>query len=235
MRMKKLRSILIDDSSLQRIAISKMIQNHLNLDLVAEFKNGIEAQREIEGLEVDLIFLDIEMPIVNGFEFIEALQNKPQIILITGKPDYALKAFDYDVTDYLLKPITKERFNVSIKKALANDFENNGNDNEGEHIYVSSNLKKVKVLINDINWVEGLGDYIKIVTQDSNVLVLSTMKSFITKLPQDKFLRVHKSYIVNLGKVENFSSVLVEIAGEQIPLSRYKKTELEEALLKSEN
>lgn len=234
MRMKKLRSILIDDSSLQRITISKMIQSHLNLDLVAEFKNGIEAQRNIKDLQADLIFLDIEMPIVNGFEFLEALENRPQIILITGKPDYALKAFDYDVTDYLLKPITKERFNISIKKALANNFDNNDTNEEGEHIYVSSSLKKVKVLINDIKWVEGLGDYIKIVTQDSNILVLSTMKSFITKLPQDKFLRVHKSYIVNLTKVENFSSVLVEVAGEQIPLSRYKKTELEEALLKSE-
>lgn len=232
--MKKLRSILIDDSSLQRITISKMIQSHLNLDLVAEFKNGIEAQRNIKDFEADLIFLDIEMPIVNGFEFIEALENRPQIILITGKSDYALKAFDYDVTDYLLKPITKERFNISIKKALANDYDNSGTDEEGEHIYVSSSLKKVKVLINDIKWVEGLGDYIKIVTQDSNVLVLSTMKSFITKLPQDKFLRVHKSYIVNLTKVENFSSVLVEVGGEKIPLSRYKKTELEEALLKNE-
>lgn len=234
MKLKKLRSILIDDSSLQRTTISKMIQSHLSLDLVAEFKNGIEAQREIKDLQVDLIFLDIEMPIVNGFEFIEALENRPQIILITGKPDYALKAFEYDVTDYLLKPIRKERFNISIKKALANDFDNTDNNEEAEHIYVNSSLKKVKVLINDIKWVEGLGDYIKIVTQDSNVLVLSTMKAFITKLPQDKFLRVHKSYIVNLSKVEKFSSVFVEVAGEQIPLSRYKKTELEEALLKSE-
>lgn len=234
MKLKKLRSILIDDSSLQRVAISKMIQSHLSLDLVAEFKNGIEAQRNIKDLQVDLIFLDIEMPIVNGFEFIEALENRPQIILITGKPDYALKAFDYDVTDYLLKPITKERFNISIKKALANDFDNTDTNEEAEHIYVSSSLKKVKVLVNDIKWIEGLGDYIKIVTKDSNVLVLSTMKAFITKLPQDKFLRVHKSYIVNLAKVEKFSSVLVEVAGEQIPLSRYKKIELEEALLKSE-
>jgi len=221
MKFKKLRSVIIDDSSTQRMAISKMVKNHLSLDLVAEFKNGIEAQREFKKLNVDLIFLDIEMPIVNGFEFIEALENPPQIILITGKPDYALKAFDYDVTDYLLKPITQNRFYTSIKKALAND-------------YVNSSLKKVKIIINDIKWVEGLGDYVKIVSHDSNVLVLSTMKAFITKLPKDKFLRVHKSYIVNLTKVEKFSSVLIEVAGEPIPLSRYKKNELEEALLNNE-
>jgi len=235
MKFKKLRSVIIDDSSTQRMAISKMVKNHLSLDLVAEFKNGIEAQREFKKLNVDLIFLDIEMPIVNGFEFIEALENPPQIILITGKPDYALKAFDYDVTDYLLKPITQNRFYTSIKKALANDSQTNMNSNEEEdHIYVNSSLKKVKIIINDIKWVEGLGDYVKIVSHDSNVLVLSTMKAFITKLPKDKFLRVHKSYIVNLTKVEKFSSVLIEVAGEPIPLSRYKKNELEEALLNNE-
>lgn len=235
MRMKKLRSILIDDSSVQRVLISKMIHSHLNLDLVAEFKNGIEAQRNLKELKVDLIFLDVEMPIVDGFEFLEALENRPQIILITSKSDYALKAFDYDVTDYLLKPITKERFNISIKKALANSFDSSSISNEkGEFIYVSSSLKKVKISIDEIKWIEGLGDYIKIITNDNSVLVLSTMKAFITKLPKDKFFRVHKSYIVNLAKVENFSSTIIEVEGEKIPLSRYKKSDLEEALLKSE-
>lgn len=234
MKIKKLRSVIVDDSSVQRMAISKMVKNHLSLDLVAEYQNAIEAQRNFKSLKVDLIFLDIEMPIVNGFEFIESLANRPQIILITGKPDYALKAFDYDVTDYLLKPITQERFNFAIKKALANVHVHSISNGEEEHIYVNSSLKKVKIVIHEIKWVEGLGDYIKIVTQDSNVLVLSTMKAFITKLPKNKFLRVHKSYIVNLAKVEKFSSAVIEVEGEQIPLSRYKKTQLEEALLNTE-
>lgn len=234
METNKLRTIVVDDSSLQRMAVSKLINDHPNLELVAEYNNGMEAYKNVEQNQIDLILLDIEMPILDGFEFIESLSNIPQIILITGKPDYALKAFEYDVTDYLLKPITKSRFDASIKKALFNDIRSNLNKGEEAHIYVNSNLKKVKVVINDIKWIEGLGDYIKLVTDDSNILVLSTMKAFIEKLPEGKFLRIHKSYIVNLEKIEKFSSAQVEVGGQQIPLSRYKKLQLEEALLNAE-
>jgi DNA-binding LytR/AlgR family response regulator len=232
MKINKLRTIVVDDSSLQRMAVSKLINDNPHLDLVAEYNNGMEAYKNVEQNQIDLIFLDVEMPILNGFEFIESLSNIPQIILITGKPDYALKAFDYNVTDYLLKPITKSRFISAVKKALFKENNNTTSRADEAHIYVNSNLKKVKVIISEIKWIEGLGDYIKLVTIDnSNILVLSTMKAFIEKLPQDKFLRIHKSYIVNLDKVEKFSSAHVEVSGQQIPLSRYKKLQLEEALL----
>ena len=234
METNKLRTIVVDDSSLQRMAVSKLINDHPNLDLVAEYNNGMEAYKNVEQNQIDLIFLDVEMPILNGFEFIESLSNIPQIILITGKPDYALKAFDYDVTDYLLKPITKSRFAASVKKALFKNTKSKVSTGDEPHIYVNSNLKKVKVIVNDIKWIEGLGDYIKLVTVDNNILVLSTMKAFIEKLPQEKFLRIHKSYIVNLERIEKFSSAQVEVEGKQIPLSRYKKLQLEEALLNVE-
>ncbi len=236
MQINKLRTIIIDDSTLQRMAISKLVVDNPALDLVAEYNNGMEAHKNVESKQIDLIFLDIEMPILNGFEFIESLAAIPQIILITGKPEYALKAFDYDVTDYLLKPITKERFENAVKKAQLKAIQLTANRNDEPYIYVNSNLKKVKVVISEIKWIEGLGDYIKLVTESSNILVLSTMKAFIEKLPQDKFLRVHKSYIVNLEKVEKFNSALIEVSGQKIPLSRYKKGQLEEALLStSEN
>jgi len=234
MQTNKLRTIIVDDSSLQRMAVGKLIADHPDLELVSEYNNGIEAYKNVSNNKIDLIFLDVEMPIIDGFEFIESLSYIPQIILITGKPDYALKAFDYNVTDYLLKPITKSRFDDSVRKALLNARKTNSNGIEEAHIYVNSNLKKVKVIINDIKWIEGLGDYIKLVTEDNTILVLSTMKAFIEKLPQDKFLRIHKSYIVNLNKVEKFSSALVEVRGQKIPLSRYKKTQLEEALLSTQ-
>ncbi len=235
METNKLRTIVVDDSSLQRMAVSKLINDHPDLDLVAEYTNGIEAYKNVEQNQIDLIFLDVEMPILDGFEFIESLSNIPQIILITAKPDYAMKAFEYDVTDYLLKPITKSRFDASVKKALFKNDKAALSRAEEAHIYVNSSLKKVKVVISDIKWIEGLGDYIKLVTVDANILVLSTMKAFIKKLPQDKFLRIHKSYIVNLEKIEKFSSAQVEVGGKQIPLSRYKKLQLEEALLNVEN
>lgn len=231
MSTNKLRTIVVDDSSLQRMAVAKLVSDHVGIELIAEYNNGMEAYKNVAENQIDLIFLDVEMPILDGFEFIESLSNTPQVILITGKPDYALKAFEYNVTDYLLKPITKSRFNDSVRKALFNAAQSNSTKTDEAHIYVNSNLKKVKVIINDIKWIEGLGDYIKLVTVNNSILVLSTMKAFIEKLPQDKFLRIHKSYIVNLDRVEKFSSALVEVSGQQIPLSRYKKVQLEEALL----
>jgi DNA-binding LytR/AlgR family response regulator len=234
METNKLRTIIVDDSSLQRMAVSKLITDHPHLNLIAEYNNGMEAYKNVEKNQIDLIFLDVEMPILNGFEFIESLSNNPQIILITSKTDYAIKAFEYDVTDYLLKPITKSRFAASVKRAVKKHEQTTVKRDGEAHIYVNSNLKKVKVVVSEIKWIEGLGDYIKLVTDNSNILVLSTMKAFIEKLPKDKFLRIHKSYIVNLDKIEKFSSAQVEVSGQPIPLSRYKKTQLEEALFNTE-
>jgi DNA-binding LytR/AlgR family response regulator len=215
---------------MQRIAVAKLVNNHPNLTLVAEYSNAIEAKNGIKNNDIDLIFLDVEMPIINGFDLLESLENPPQVILITGNPNYALKAFDYDVTDYLYKPITVDRFHASVKRALAKYEHMQTVMEEDEYIFVKSNLKKRKVVLNDINWIEALGDYIKLVTPEANIVVLSTMKSFAQQLPEDKFLRIHKSYIVNLEKVEKFNSKNVEVAGRQVPLSRNKKTELTEAL-----
>ncbi|WP_373518456.1 LytR/AlgR family response regulator transcription factor [Pricia sp.] len=226
----KLRSIIIDDSLMQRMAVARLVNDHPNLALVAEYGNALEAKSGIKDNEIDLIFLDVEMPIFNGFDLLESLDDRPQVILITGKPDYALKAFDYGVTDYLHKPITLARFEASVKRAVAEYGQIHEVHEDGEHIFVKSNLKKCKVVLNDIKWVEALGDYIKLVTDDGNIVVLSTMKSFERQLPEDKFLRIHKSYIVNLEKVERFNSKNVEVGGRRIPLSRNKKTELAEAL-----
>lgn len=226
----KLRSIIVDDSSMQRMAVAKLVNNHPNLMLVAEYSNAIEAKNGIKNNEIDLIFLDVEMPIISGFDLLESLDNSPQVILITGKPDYALKAFDYDVTDYLHKPITMSRFDSSVRRAVAKYEQLHRTNEDEEHIFVKSNLKKRKVILNDIKWIEALGDYIKLVTDEANIVILSTMKSFEEQLPEDKFLRIHKSYIINLEKVEKFNSKNVEVSGRSIPLSRNKKTELAEAL-----
>jgi DNA-binding LytR/AlgR family response regulator len=226
----KLRSIIVDDSAMQRLAIAKLINSHLSLTLVAEYSNAIEANSGIKNDEIDLIFLDVEMPIFSGFDFLETLENPPQVILITGKPDYALKAFDYDVTDYLYKPISQSRFDAAVKRAITTHEQINKINEEEEYIFVKSNLRQRKVVLNDIKYIEALGDYVKLVTNEGNVVILSTMKSFEQKLPKDKFLRIHKSYIVNLEKIEKFNRKIIIVAGSQIPLSRHKKTELEEAL-----
>lgn len=226
----KMNCIIVDDSTLQRMAVAKLIKNHPLLSLVAEYSNAIEAKNGLKNENVDLIFLDVEMPIVSGFDLLESLTEPPQVILVTGKAEYALKAFDYDVTDYLQKPITTDRFEASVKRAIEKFKLENISKEEDEHIFVKSNLKKRKVYLNEINWVEALGDYIKLVTDEANIVVLSTMKSFEKELPAERFLRIHKSYIVNLGKVEKFNSKNVEVNGKQIPLSRNKKQDLAEAL-----
>ena len=227
----KLNCVIVDDSSIQRMIIAKLVNNHPNLHLVGDFSNAIEAKNCMTVHTVDLIFLDIEMPVISGFDFIDGLKTKPQIIFITSKAEYAMKAFDYDATDYLQKPIALDRFNASVRRAL--DFhalKNENNDEEGEHIFIKSNLKKLKIYTNKIKWIEAYGDYVKVVTETDSHLVLSTMKSFEKELPSDKFVRVHKSYIINIEKVERFNSKFAEIGATKIPLSRNKKEDLIKAL-----
>jgi DNA-binding LytR/AlgR family response regulator len=213
------------------MAIAKLVNNHPNLNLVGDFSNAIEAKNCMTVHNIDLIFLDIEMPVINGFDFIDGLKVKSQVIFITSKAEYALKAFDYDATGYLQKPISLDRFNASVKRAF--DFhmmKRENQEEEGEHIFIKSNLKKLKVYTNRIKWIEAYGDYVKVVTEEDTNLVLSTMKSFEKDLSNDKFIRVHKSYIINIDKVERFNSKFAEIGVTKIPLSRNKKEDLVKAL-----
>lgn len=227
----KLNCVIVDDSTLQRMVIAKLVNNHPNLNLIGDFSNAIEAKNCMTVNTIDLIFLDVEMPVISGFDFIDGLKIKPQVIFITSKAEYALKAFDYDATDYLQKPIVLDRFNASVRRAI--DFHLMKRENyeeEGEHIFIKSNLKKLKIFTNKIKWIEAYGDYVKVVTEEDTNLVLSTMKSFEQDLSKEKFIRVHKSYIINIDKVERFNSKFAEIGITKIPLSRNKKENLIKAL-----
>lgn len=230
-KLMTLNCIVVDDSAIQRLSLVKLIESNASLNLVAEYKNAVEAKNGILNKKIDLIFLDIEMPVINGFEFLDVLPNKPQIIFVTGKAEYAMKAFDYEATDYLKKPIDKERFNKAVEKAITQASSSKDNNaQEGEYLFIKSNLKKRKVFIDEIKWIEALGDYIKVVTFENSFVVLSTMKAFEKQLPENQFLRIHKSYIVNLAKIDRFDSKNVEISSTNIPLSRNKKSILAEAL-----
>lgn len=227
----KLNCIVVDDSAIQRMTITKLVNESPNLHLVGDYANALEAKNCINHHEVDLIFLDIEMPLINGFDLLDGMKVKPQIIFITSKADYAVKAFDYEATDFLQKPISKERFLKAVKKALElHQPRNDSSEDLGEAIIIKSNLKKLKIYTSKIKWVEAFGDYIKIITDDENHLVLSTMKSFESELPQGKFVRVHKSYIVNVERVEKFNSKFAEIGNTKIPISRNKKDVISEAI-----
>lgn len=227
----KLNCVIVDDSSIQRMIVGKLVSNHINLNLVGEFSNALEAKNFMSYNSIDLLFLDVEMPVVSGFDLLDGLKVKPQVIFITSKPEYALKAFDYDATDYLQKPINNARFDAAIKRAI-NMFTmmKESQEEDGEHIFIKSKLKKLKVFTSKIKWIEAFGDYVKVVTEDENHLVLSTMKAFENDLSKDKFVRVHKSFIVNIDKVDKFNSKFAEIGTTKIPLSRNKKEDLKKAL-----
>lgn len=231
-----LNCAIVDDSTLQRLSIVRLIDNHPSLNLVAEYNNAIEAKMGLATTDIDLVFLDIEMPILSGFDLLDDLTVKPQIIFVTGKTKYAFKAFDYDAVDYLRKPISKDRFlNAAHKAITQHKLRNDDGFDEEDFIFVKSNLKKRKVFLNELRYIEALGDYVKLVTEHDSLVVLSTMKAFEALLPSERFLRIHKSYIVNLDKVERYNSKVIELDNQQLPLSRNRKAQLVEALTASMN
>lgn len=227
----QLKCIVVDDSAIQRLAITKLVEDHPVLELVAEYSSALETKKGLNTHKVDLIFLDIEMPILNGFQLLDVLNNTPEIIFVTGKTEHAFKAFNYDAVAYLKKPLDKGLFNTAVEKAIAQvKLKQNYTEPDEDYIFVKSNLKKRKVYVNDIKWIEALGDYVKVVTNEQSYVVLSTMKAFEKELPEGRFLRIHKSYIVSLEKIDRFNSKNVEVGTIEIPLSRNKKSTLMEAL-----
>ena len=232
-----LDSIVIDSNALQRMDTVKKSNDHHSINLLAEFSSCIEANEFLMNTDVDLIFLEIEIAKINGFEFLDILDASniavPEIIITSKNTSFAFKSYSYGVVDFLSKPIENILFNKSIDKVLTKlNLLNNTNKQvkENQHIFVKSNLKKRKVFIKDIKWIEALGDYVKLITSNGSYVILSTMKAFENDLPKGKFLRIHKSYIINLKKIERYNSRFVEIDNFKIPLSRNKKNHLTDAL-----
>ena len=232
-----LDSIVIDSNALQRMDTVKKSNDHHSINLLAEFSSCIEANEFLMNTDVDLIFLEIEITKINGFEFLDILDasniSVPEIIITSKNTSFAFKSYSYGVVDFLSKPIENILFNKIVDKVLTKlNLLNNTNKQvkENQHIFVKSNLKKRKVFIKDIKWIEALGDYVKLITSNGSYVILSTMKAFENDLPKGKFLRIHKSYIINLKKIERYNSRFVEIDNFKIPLSRNKKNHLTDAL-----
>ena len=231
-----LNSIVIDSNALQRMDTVKKANDHDAVNLLAEFSSCIEAKEFLSNTDVDLIFLEIDIPKMGGFEFLDILSasklSVPKIIIISKRTEAAFTSYSYGIADFLSKPLDVDRFDKAINKTLVLFASTNTvrKPKENQHIFVKSNLKKRKVFVKDIKWIEALGDYVKLVTEENSLVVLSTMKAFEAELPEGKFLRIHKSYIVNLDKIDRFNSKNVEVGSYEIPLSRNKKTLLVDAL-----
>lgn len=225
-----LKCVIVEDSPLHKILLEKIINQNNHIQILHSFDNGINALDFMNRTAFDLLFLDIELPKMNGFELLNKLNQPPQTIITSANPAHATKAFDFNVTDYLLKPYTVARFNKAIEKVMVTSklpIDTKTGDN---FILVKSNLKEVRLFPKDILWIEALGDYVKIITKERKLIVLSTMKAFIEKLPQEKFLRIHKSYIVNIEKIELYNHRHVLVDNNKLPMSRNSNIQLDEIL-----
>jgi len=227
-----MKSIIIDDEKMARAIIGQLISANKNLNLVSEFSNAIEAIKFLNQNKVDLIFLDIHMPNFTGFDLIQTLKNPPKVILITSDKNFALDAFEYEcIVDYIVKPITPERFNKAVQKAMSvsssNGVTKKSTENEtGKELYVNIDRRLIKINFESIKLVEAKGDYILIKTEGKNYTVHSTMKKIEEKLPDDLFLKIHRSYIINTKKIIDIEDNSVLIDNDVIPVSRSNRPEL---------
>ena len=226
--------IIIDDEATARAVITQLCSNVENMNVLEEFSNAIEAIKYLNQNEIDLIFLDIHMPDFTGFDFIETLKNPPRIILTTSDTNFAIQAFEYDcIVDYLVKPISQERFDKAIQKANSKTIPVSRNTNSekvettsGNDLYVNIDRRLIKIDIPSIYLVEAKGDYIYVKTELQNYTVHSTLKKIEEKLPNDLFLKVHRSFIINIDKIVDIEDNSVLIKKDVIPVSRSNRPEL---------
>lgn len=227
--------IIIDDEATARAIITQLCSNVDGLNILEEFPNAIQAIKYLNQNDVDLIFLDIHMPDFTGFDFIETIKNPPKIILTTSDSNFAIQAFEYDcIVDYLVKPITSERFAKAIQKAesvastpkKAKKSSDEVATTSGNDLYVNIDRRLIKIDIPSIYLVEAKGDYILIKTEDKNYTVHSTLKKIEEKLPDSLFLKIHRSYIINVDKIIDIEDNSVLIKKDVVPVSRSNRPEL---------
>ncbi len=243
MENKKTTAIIIDDEKLARNLIKNFLQVFENIEVVDECKNGFEGIKSINEHNPDLVFLDIQMPKLNGFEMLELLETKPNLIFTTAYDQYALKAFEVNATDYLLKPFSKDRFADAVKKVLDKITGSNKGTNDNEQkidfiqteekldrVVVKKNSKIVIIPVDDIIYLEAQDDYVNIITNEGSFLKQNRMKYYEEHLP-NSFIRIHRSYIANLNEIkeiellEKENHVVILKSGERLSVSKpgYKK------------
>ena len=231
----KTKCLIIDDEPLARDLIRNHIEKLDSFEIVAECGDAMKAMQELRDKKVDLMFMDIQMPQITGIEFLKILKNPPKVIITTAFREYALDGFELDVVDYLLKPITFERFLKSVNKyyeITQEDVQNSapvieGSSTEDSFIYVKENKRVIKVYLHEILYIEGLSEYVQIYTNKKKIITKISMSSLEDKLPNDGFLRIHKSFIVSTSRIEAFTAHTIEVPGKELPIGRsYKNTVL---------
>ena len=221
--MSKIKCIIIEDEPLAQERVRGYVSKIPNLELVGSFENGIDALFFLKSNEVDLLFLDINIGEFNGIQFAETLKNPIQIIITTAYPEYALKGFDLNVTDYLLKPFTFDRFIQAVERVQLKPI--NELQALKSYIFIKTEYRLEKVFLNDIVYIEGMRDYRRIHTVDKKIMTLQTFKELEDEIPSSVVCRVHKSYMVGIDKIESIERDRIKMMDVLIPISEtYKKS-----------
>ena len=223
-----MKCIIIDDEATARLIISKYCSDIKELNVLEEFSNAIDAMKYLNQNTVELIFLDIHMPGFNGIDFIQTIKDPPIVILTTSDPNFAIEAFEYEyIVDYLIKPINEDRFLKAIQKATNSlktvqqkESTVSSKDSSDDVLYVNIDRRLIKIDMPSIYLVEAKGDYIMIKTETKNYIVHSTLKKIEDKLPDHTFLKVHRSYVINVSKIIDIEDNCVLIKKDIIPVSR---------------
>ena len=239
---RKIKCLVIDDELPAREILKKHITDVDALELSGTCSNAVEAISFLRDNRVDLLFLDIQMPHLLGTNFLRTLKNPPRVIFTTAYRKYAVEGFELDAVDFLLKPISFERFLKGVNKVLQLSLHgNNERDTHPENnsesappfLYFRTNRKMVKVLFNEILYIEGLNDYIKIVTSTKPIITKHLLASLEEMLPPSEFVRIHKSFIIAINKIESFNADSVEIDRNEIPIGRSYKLNVNKILRSS--
>ncbi len=225
----KLSCFLIDDEPLAIEVLEQHISQVDSLEIKDTFSNAIQAFEALKKNKVDVLFLDIQMPKLTGVEFLKTLKDPPKVIFTTAYREYALEGFELDVVDYLLKPISFERFLKAVDKVLdlysADSRDSASQNNENDYIFVSSENKQVKIHLADILYLESKGDYVFIKAKNKEVKTHATLTSMEEELSSDSFLRIHRSYIVNLKNIESWSQSEIDVGTHKLPIGRTYKSQ----------
>lgn len=228
-----IKCIIIDDEELAIHVVEEYLKNFEDIEVIGIYTNPLNAIELIESKTVDLVFIDIRMPQINGLEFIEILNYKPEIVITTAYREYAVKSYEINVLDYLIKPFPFTRFLKTINKV----YQKINNKVEGmimqqePHIFIKANKKLVKVKLNDIMYIESLKDYIKVVTKLESYIVHKTLTSITEELSGDLFLRIHRSFTISINKVIAIDGNQIELQNKKIPIGRNYIKQTKERLL----
>src|SRR5258706_4224742 len=226
------KCIIADDEPLAREVISKYVTQIPSLQLVGECSNAIQVIEALQQTEVDIIFLDIQMPEISGTDLIRILKSPPAIIITTAFQEYSLEGYELDVVDYLLKPIKFERFVKAVTKVFRRNDDSTPSSvmsnekpetQKDSYLYFRTERKTVKVMLTDILYVEGMGNYVKIFTANGTVITKNSMTTIETMLPESAFIRTHRSFIVSKSRIASFNNEVVTIGKTEIPIGKLFK------------